>query len=146
MGDKETITPEYVEINTEYNIKINDNKLKIEIKNDEIIFTLIGISFYKYIKKYKYDEITKELDLLEYNNDIEKIYEYLIKSDYKIINEEKTKKLKINNKEIKLNQQIFKNQEIIEILIDEIKEIKEKNNIQNEKIKELIKMMKKIIK
>ena len=59
--DEEIITPEYELINKEYEIKINDNKIRIEINNDEIIIILIiGISYYKYIKKYKYEEIIKD--------------------------------------------------------------------------------------
>ena len=103
MEEPETITPEYEEIKEEYEIKVNDNKLRIEIKNDEIIFILIiDISYYKYIKKYKYEEIKKELELLEYK-DMKEIYEYLIRSEYEIIKEEK--KIKINKKkEIKLEK------------------------------------------
>ena len=123
-------------IKREYEMKIDDNKLRIEINNDEIIFILmIGIPEYKYIKKYKYNEIIDELNLLQYKN-IGHLYEYLIKSEYKIIDEEK--KIIINNKnEIKLNEKILTNEEMIKLLISEIKEIKEKNN---KRINELIKM------
>ena len=76
-------------IKKEYEIKIDDNKLRIEINNDEIIFILIlGLSYYKYIKEYKYNEIIRELDIIE-KKDIREIYEYLIKSEYKIKDEEK---------------------------------------------------------
>ena len=52
MIDKEKINPEYEEIKKEYEIKINDNILRIEINNDKIISILIiGISNYKYIKE-----------------------------------------------------------------------------------------------
>ena len=44
-------------IKSEYKIKINDNKLRIEMINDEIIFILLIDLSYKYIKKYKYNEI-----------------------------------------------------------------------------------------
>ena len=134
MTEEETITPEYEEIKKEYEIKINDDKLRIEINNDEIIFILIiGISNYKYIKNYRYEEIKKELKL-EYKN-IKEIYEYLIKSEYEIKKEEK--KIIINkNKEIKLEEKKLKNKEIINILINEINEIKDNNNkILNELIK-----------
>ena len=47
---------------------------------------MIGLSYYKYIKEYKYEEIKKELNI---KVNIEKIYEYLIRSEYKIIKEEK---------------------------------------------------------
>ena len=120
------------QLKKEYILEINDNTLKIEINNNEIIFILmIGISYYKYIKKYKYDEIIKELDLSEYK-DLKKVYNYLIKSEYRIINEDKIKKIVVNNKEIKLNEKILKNEEIIKILIDEV-------NKQKEKINELMK-------
>ena len=81
-------------INKEYEIKIDDNKLRIIINNYEIIFILIlGLAYYKYIKEYKYNEIIRELEIKE-KKDIKETYEYLIKSEYKIIDEEK----KNNNK------------------------------------------------
>ena len=40
--------------------------------------------------------------------------------------------------EIKLEKKILKNEEIIKILISEIKEMKEKNKKENEKINKLI--------
>ena len=84
MDREEGIKREY-----ENEIKIDDNKLRIIINNDEIIFILIlGLSYYKYIKEYKYNEIIRELDIRE-KKDIKEIYEYLIKSKYKIIDEEK---------------------------------------------------------
>ena len=128
MEEPETISQEYEEIKEEYEIKINDNKLKITINNDEIIFILIiGLSYFKYIKRYKYDEIIKELNILE-NKDIKSVYNYLIKSGYKI----KEKKIIINNKnEIKLIKKSLTNEEMIKILIEEIKEIKEKSNKEN---------------
>ena len=124
------------EIKKEYEIKINDNKLRIEINNNEISFILImGISYYKYIKEYKYEEIIKELEILNYK-DIKEVYEYLIKSEYEIKKEEK--KIIINkNKEIELEEKKLKNEEIIKILIDEIKEMKDNSN---KRINELIKM------
>ena len=116
MTGKEIIEPEYEEIKKEYEMKINDNKLKIEIKNNKIIFILIiGISYYKYVREYKYEEIKKEL-LLDYE-DMKEVYEYLIKSEYEIKKEEK--KIIINKKkEIKLEEKIIKNEEIIKILIN----------------------------
>ena len=51
MEEQDTIEPEYEEIKKEYEIRINDDKLKIEINNNEIKFILIiGISYYKYIQ------------------------------------------------------------------------------------------------
>ena len=76
----------------------------------------------------------KELFLLEYD-DINKVYEYLIKSEYKIINEKKIKKIIINKKEIQLEEKIFKNEEIIKILIEEMNnqnEISIKYKFKNE--------------
>ena len=118
--DKQEIESETIDINEEYEIIIDDNKLRIEINNnDEIIFILmIGISYYKYTKKYKYNEIVKELKLFKYK-DIKEIYNYLIKSEYKIIKEEK--KIIINNKEITLYEKKLTNEELIKILIEEIK-------------------------
>ena len=123
MDIQDTIRYEYFEI------KINNNKLRIEINNNIIIFILTDISYYKYIKEYNYDEISQELNLLEYK-DINSIYNYLIKSEYKINNDEK--KIIINDKEIKLNEVLLTNDEIIKILMDEIKN-------QNYKMNELIK-------
>ena len=44
------------------------------------------------------------------------------------------KKIKVNNKEIKLIEKRLKSEETIEMLMNEIKEIKEKNNNQFETI------------
>ena len=131
------IKEEFIEINKKHEIKINDNILKIEINKDEIIFVLmIGMSYNKYIKRYKYNEIIEELGIKE-NNGIENIYEYLVKSEYKIIEEEK--KIVINNnKEIILLEETLSNEEIIKILIEEIKEIKIKSKKENKIINELI--------
>ena len=54
MEELEIIEPKYEEINKEYKIKLKDNKLRIEINGDKIIFILkIGVSYYKYIKRYR---------------------------------------------------------------------------------------------
>ena len=124
MDMQNTIRYEYFEIEK------NNNKLRIEINNDKLIFILTtGVSYYRYIKEYYYDEIIKELNLLEYK-DINELYNYLIKSEYQIINDEK--KLIINDNEIKLNEQLLTNDEIIRMLMIEIKN-------QNDKIDVLIK-------
>ena len=69
MAEQETLLPESEEMKNEYEININDNKLRIEINNDEIIFILmIEISFYKYIKKYQYNELIKKLGIKDSNN------------------------------------------------------------------------------
>ena len=124
MDIQNTIRYEYFEI------KSNNNNLRIEINNDKLIFLLTtDISYYKYMKEYYYDEIVKELNLLEYK-DINEIYNYLFKSKYQIIND--GKKIIINDKEIELNEKLLTNDEIIRMLMIEIKN-------QNEKINELIK-------
>ena len=134
MESKETKEPVNTDINEEFEIKIDDNKLRIKINNDEIKFILIiGISHYKYIKKYNYNEIVEELELFEYK-DIKEIYNYLIKSEYIIMNEEK--KIIINKKEIKLNEKQLKDKELINLLIGEIEELKDKSNKINELIRE----------
>ena len=135
----ETIMPEIERrIYKKYELRLNDNLLIIERDNDEITFTLfIGISLYKYIKKYKYNEIIDELNLLQYKN-IGHLYEYLITTEYKIKTEEKEIIIN-NNKKIKLNEVRLKNEEIIEILINEINYFKEKNQQQYGKIDELMK-------
>ena len=52
------------EINKEYEIKIDDNKIRIEMNNNEIIFSLIiNLSFNKYIKRFKYDEFRKKFEI-----------------------------------------------------------------------------------
>ena len=53
MEEPETIEPEYLDIKKEYEIKIDDNKIRIEMKNNEIIFSLIlNLSFNKYVKRF----------------------------------------------------------------------------------------------
>ena len=48
MEEPETIEPETIEIKKEHEIRIDDNKIKIEMDNNEIIFTLIvDLSFNK---------------------------------------------------------------------------------------------------
>ena len=135
MEEQETIIPEYEEINKVHEIKIKDNKIIIRINNDKIIITLIKeLSYYKYIKKYEYKEIKKEFELFKYKN-LEEIYNYLINSKFKIINEETI--IINNNKKIKLNEAIMTNEEVIKILIDEMRDIKNTNIKQNEIIREL---------
>ena len=59
--NEDIIKPETLEIKKEHVIKIDDNKIIIEINNNEIIFTLIiDLSFNKYIKRYKHDSFKKE--------------------------------------------------------------------------------------
>ena len=133
MEEPETIEPEYIKIKKEHGIRINDNKIRIEMNNNEIIFSLIiNLSFNKYIKRFKFDEFRKEFELSE-NTDIKKIYNYLINNEYEI--NEKEKKLIFDEyKEIKLEEEIrLTNEEMIKELILEIKNMKkEKNELENQ--------------
>ena len=91
MYEASTIEPQYVEIKKEYEIKVDDNKIRIEINNNEIIFSLIiDLSFNKYIKRFKIDEFKEKFNFSK-NTDIKDIYNYLINVEYKI--NEKEKKL-----------------------------------------------------
>ena len=66
MEEPETIEPEYFEIKKEYEIKLDDNKIRIEMNNNEIIFTLIiDLSFNKNIKRFKIDEFKKKFEIDE---------------------------------------------------------------------------------
>ena len=134
MKDQETIDLESIEKNKKFVKIVNNNKIKIVLNENEIKFIImIGISYYKYIRQYKYEEIIKELNI---KDNIEKIYDYLVNSEYKIIEEEK--KLIINDKnEIKLYEEELTDNEMIKVLIEEIKEIKYKNKEEIEKINKL---------
>ena len=64
MEEPETIEPEYLEIKKEHEIRIDDNKIRIEMNNKEILFTLIiDLSFNKYIKRYKHESFKKEFEI-----------------------------------------------------------------------------------
>ena len=66
MDEPETIEPEYVENKKEYEIKLDDNKIRIEMNSNEIIFSLIiNLSFNKYVKRFKHDEFKKKFDISE---------------------------------------------------------------------------------
>ena len=128
-------------IKKEYELDTNNNKYKliIQLKSEElIIFELLlisQISYYNYIRKYNYKDIITLLNLNTnvYNN-IQNVYNYLINiNDYKIIDDNNNSKIiKINNNyEIILYKN--KNDNIIDILINEI-------NNQNEKINNLIQL------
>ena len=95
MDEPETIEPQYVEIKKEHEIKVDDNKIRIEINNNEIIFSLIiDLSFNKYIKRFKYDEFIEEFELSK-EKDIKDIYNDLINYEYEINEKEKKLFLKI---------------------------------------------------
>ena len=141
MEEPETIepeTPKDKEIKEEYEIKIDDNKIRIEMNNNEIIFCLIiDLSFNKYIKRYKHDIFRKEFKISEIKN-LKEMYDEIINYDYDI--NIKRKKLFINNKSkdifriIELEEEIrLTNEEMIKELIIEIKTIKkEKNRLENQ--------------
>ena len=64
MEEPETIEPEYLEIKKEHEIRIDDNKIRIEMNNNEIIFTLIiDLSFNKYIKRYKHESFKEDFEI-----------------------------------------------------------------------------------
>ena len=117
MEEPKTIEPEYLEIKKEHEIRIDDNKIRIEMNNNEIIFTLIiDLYFNKYIKRYKHDSFKKEFEIRKEESMIN-VYNDLINYEYEI--NEKEKKLIINDKkEIKLEEEIrLANEEMIKELI-----------------------------
>ena len=129
--------PETIEIKKEHEIRIEDNKIRIEMNNNEIIFTLImDLSFNKYIKRYKLEEFKKEFDILK-EFDIKDIYNDLIYSEYEINEKEK----KIYNlrfkKSIKLEETRLTNEEMIKELILEIKNMKKEKNELEKQVYEL---------
>ena len=64
MEEPKTIKPEINEIKKEHEIRIDDNKIRIEMNNNEIIFILIiDLSFNKYIKRFKYNEFKKQFKI-----------------------------------------------------------------------------------
>ena len=120
--------PKYLEIKKEHEIRIDDNKIRIEMNNNEIIFTLIiDLSFNKYIKRYKHESFKKEFEITK-EESMKNIYNKLINYEYEI--NEKEKKLIINDeKEIKLEEEIrLANEEMIKELILEIKNMKKEKN------------------
>ena len=127
MDEPETIEPQYIGIKKEYEIKVNDNKIKIEMNNNEIIFSLIiDLSFNKYIKRFKYDEFRKKFEISEEKN-IKELYNDIINYEYEINEKEKKIIFEIfrEKKEIKLEEEIrLTNEEIIKELIYEIKNMK----------------------
>ena len=131
MDEPETIEPDYLEIKKEHEIKIDDNKIRIEINNNEIIFTLIiDLSFNKYIKRFNLYDFRKKFRISE-EKDINELYNDIINYEYEI--NEKEKKNNWYGREIKLNEEIrLTSEEMIKELIFEIKKIK-KEKIELEK-------------
>jgi len=137
MDEPETITPEYEEIKEEQEIKIDDNKIKIEMNNNEIIYSLIiDLSFNKYIKRFKHDEIRKLLDVPK-EIDLKLMFNILINIPYEI--NEKEKKLSFGKRnEIKLEEEVrLTNEEMIKELINEIKNMKKEKKELEKQVYEL---------
>ena len=89
MEEPETIEPDFLEIKKEHEIRIDDNKIRIEMNNNEIIFTLIiDLSFNKYIKRYKHDSFKKEFKIPK-EKSMKNIYNKLINYEYEINEKEK---------------------------------------------------------
>ena len=137
MEEPETIEPEHLNINKEYEIKIEDNKIRIDINNNEIIFILYtDLSFNKYIKRFKYDEFIKNYEISK-EKDINEIYNEIINYKYEI--NEKEKQILFNNgKVIKLEEKIkLTNEEMIKELIKEIKNMKKEKKDLEKQVDEL---------
>ena len=133
MEGQETLEYEYMK----EEIRIDDKKLEIELDKNKIIFTLmIGISYNIYQKEYEYEDLIKELNI---SKNIKDIYEDIIKGKVEIINEDK---IRINDKEIKLYEKKLTTEGIIKVIIEKIKEIKDKSKKDNDKINELIELNK----
>ena len=113
---------------TEHTIIIDNDKIKIEIVNDEIKFTLTnGVSYHGYVKAYKYEEITGAIGLSDCK-DLKEVFNKLIDSEFKIKKE--TNQIIVNNKEITLEKVDFTDKDVIQLLTDEV-------NSQNKIIAEL---------
>ena len=133
----ETTNPEYDEIQKEHEIKLDDNKIRIEMNNNEIKFTLfIDLSFNKYIKRFKFDEFRKKYGFPETKNKNE-IYNDLIYYEYEINEKDKTVYFDCDKK-IKFEEKIrLTNEEMINELIYEIKNMKKEKNELEKQIYEL---------
>ena len=84
MEEPEIIEPEINAIKEEHEIKIDDNKMRIEMNNNVIIFSLIiDLSFNKYIKRFKHDELRKLFDMSKIY-DLKDLYNILINIPYEI--------------------------------------------------------------
>ena len=132
--EPETIEPENNVIKEEHEIKIGDNKLRIEMNNNEIIFSLIiDLSFNKYIKRFKYDELRKLFDMPK-EVDLKFLYNTIIINIPYEINEKEKKLIFGNENEIKLEEEVrLTNEEMIKELIYEIKNMKkEKKELENQ--------------
>jgi len=139
MEEQETIEPEYLEFKKEHEINIEHNKIKIEMNNNEIIFSLfIDLSFNKYIKRFKIKEFRNKYEISEEKN-LEEIFNDFINIEYKI-NEKEKKLIFIFNyeKEIKFEEEIkLTNEEMIKELILEIKNMRNEKNELEKQVYEL---------
>ena len=126
MSEPEIKLQGHVDIKKAHEIRIDDNKIIIDMNNDEIIFSLIiDMSFVKYMKRFKHDEFRKKCKIPE-EKDLLEIFNDLISCDYEI--DENEKKIifidenEIN--EIKLEEEkVLTNEEMIGELFIEIKNI-----------------------
>ena len=127
MEQPETIEPEFLEFKKVHEIKLDHNKIRIELNNSEIIFSLfIDLSFNKHIKRFKINEFRTKYEISEEKN-LEEIFNDYINIEYKI-NETEKKLIFGYEKEIKFEEEIkLTNEEMIKELILEIK------NMRNEK-------------
>ena len=124
------LVKEQEEQKKEYELNINNKryKLNIEVKMDEIIFKLnciSEISYYNYIRKYKYNDIIKELNLsTDIFINLSKIFHYFDNKELSIKEDKSNKVIKINDKDIIILYK-NKNEDILEMLIYEINILKE---------------------
>ena len=132
MEEQEVKEPKHVEVNKEFEKKIDENKIKIKMKKNEIMFIVnISLSFYKYVKRFKYNEIIEELKLDKNNyKNLKQLYIYLTERKFEINEEEKI--LIIDYKEVKLEEKKLTNEELIKELVSEIKDIKERSRKEKE--------------
>ena len=137
MEEPETIEPEYVEFNRENEIIIEDNKIRIEMNNNEIIFSLIiDLSLNKYIKRFKHDEFRKKYEMFK-EKDLKEIYNDLINYEFEI-NEKEKKLIFDEGKVIKLEEEVrLTNEEMIKELIYEIKNMKKEKKELEKQVYEL---------
>ena len=129
--------PGTIEIKKEHEIRIEDNKIRIEMNNNEIIFTLImDLSFNKYIKRYNHEEFKKEFGIPK-EFDIKYKYNDLIYYEYEINEKEKKIIIPELKKSIKLEEIRLTNEEMIKELIYVIKNMKKEKNELEKQVYEL---------
>ena len=112
-----------------YILKNNDKlyRLIVEIKDNEVLFELYSISeisYFNYIGKYDYNDIIKQFKISSSNTfDLIKIFNYIYLQRNQIIEEEEKNLMRIiinKQYEILLYKNKIKNDNMIEILINEI--------------------------